>query len=348
MKNLMSVLFSLLLILNTNAQTEILIVGTAHDVGKGMENNYTPILEITKEWKPDIICSEFRHPKDEASLINIFGKNYLEKRDSIAKTWNVSTKKLDKRISELVLSLFTKEDINVRMKLRNLYYLNMDRGNSEYQSYLVYHQFMELSEPEKLKFKTQFPMFEKVAKKVKNEISDEYGAVAFPLAKYLGIDYLHPTDDQFLSVPYHDAWNASISELDKTEEMKNFQKMMQSIGKNNTAALANGDAVLMYNSYPFQEVLMKIEYSFFEPGLSASNDLRCFYWHQRNIRMVENILEVVEKNPNKKIVVFYGASHLPDIRKILRAETDYKILTLSDLKSWKKYASNINSKYIVK
>jgi len=344
----MSVLFSFLFILNTNAQTEILIVGTAHDLGKGMEKNYTPILDITKEWKPDVICSEFRNPKDKLSLVNIFGKNYLEKRDSIAKTWNVSTKKLDKRIAQLISTLAVKEDIYVRMELRNLYYLNMDRGNSSFQSYLVYHQFLELPEHEKVKFKTQFPMFEKIAKRVKDEVSDEYGAVAFPLAKYLGIEYLYPTDDQSLSEPYHKAWDESISDLANTDEMKDFQKMMQSIGKNNTAAMENGDAVLMYNSYPFQEVLMKIEYSFFEPGLSASNDLRCFYWHQRNIRMVENILEVVEKNPNKKIVVFYGASHLPDVRKILRAETDYTILSLPDLSSWKKYASNINSKYIVK
>lgn len=321
------------------AQTEILIVGTAHDVPEGMEFNYQPILDITTEWNPDVICTEYRKPDDTLSLTNIYGIDIFQKMDSIAQSWNIAEIDKQKEIATLYKKLERREDLHLRMQLRNLLYVTLDRGNAYFQSYLIDKAVRKMSEEDQNNFKSKYPMYEDIENYVKISARDEYTLAGFPLAEKLGIDYLFATDDQTLSTPYHDAWNKSIQELEGTPQLAKIKNLIAGFRKTSKEKMEKGTAVLKFNTYEMQEKLYEVEYSGIEFGINEQADLMSFYWGERNERMTQHILDIADKNPNKKIVVFYGSSHVPAVRRKLKANSNYKILTLPDLKIWNKYES---------
>lgn len=324
-----------------NAQTEILIVGTAHDVPEGMEFNYQPILEITTTWNPDVICTEYRKPDDTLSLTEIYGKDIFQKMDSVAQSWNIAHLDKQKEIESLYKKLERKEDLHFRMQLRNLLYVTMDRGNAYFQNYLIAKAVNKMNKKDQNNFKNQYSMYKDIERYTKKYTRDEYTLVGYPLAEKLEIPYLFATDDQTLSTPYHNAWNKSIEELEGTPHLEKIKTMISDFRENSKGWMAKGISVLKYNTYEFQEKLYEVEYSGIEFGINEQADLMSFYWGERNQRMTQNILEVVEKNPNKKIVVFYGSSHIPAIRRMLKANSNHKIYTLPDLDIWKRYETQL-------
>lgn len=324
-----------------NAQTEILIVGTAHDLPEGLEFNYTPILEITEAWRPDVICTEFRKPDDTKSLTEIYGANIFNQMDSLAKVWKIPTSNWEKEIETLYKQLDVQENIVHRMQLRNLLFLHLDRGNAYFQNYLIHKSFMKLSEKEQDSFREKFPMYDRVERYMQKNQRDEYTLVGFPLAEKLGIPYLFATDDQSLSTPYHRAWGKAFEELKGTVHLESWDKIIKEFDVLTKKHMPQGTALLGLNTYEIQEKLYQLEYKAIEFGINEQADLMSFYWGERNQRMSGHILEVAAQNPNSRIVVFYGASHIPAIRRMLKANSDYRILTLPDLKSWGEYESQL-------
>lgn len=142
-----------------NAQTEILIVGTMHDLPEGSEFNYQPILEITSAWKPDVICSEYRKPNDTISLTEVHGNEIFQKMDSVSISWEIDHLNKENEIKSLYKKLERKKDLNHRMQLRNLLHVTMDRGNAYFQNYLIGKEFELLSEEDQISFIEQYPMY---------------------------------------------------------------------------------------------------------------------------------------------------------------------------------------------
>jgi len=318
-------------------QTEILLVGTAHDIPEEVANNYTPILEIATDWQPEIICTEFPKTEDTLSLTNVYGEDIFTKMDSVAKSWQLQEVNKVHKIATLYQQLELKEDLYLRMQLRNLLYISMDRGNAYFQNYLIHQAFQKLSKKDQERFKHTFPMYIDVEDYMKGNAADEYTLVGFPLAQNLGIPYLYPTDDQTLRVPYHRTWETAFKELEGTPHLNKWENSINEFKTVFEEALPKGTALLTINTYEFQEQLYELEYLAIEFGVNEQADLMSFYWGERNERMAQHILAVADKNPNKKIVVFYGSSHTPAVRRKLKAISNHTILTLPDLENWKDY-----------
>ncbi|MEO1712542.1 MAG: DUF5694 domain-containing protein, partial [Bacteroidota bacterium] len=151
------------------------------------------------------------------------------------------------------------------------------------------------------------------------------------LAVERNIEYLYPTDDQTDQEAYHDAWEKANEELAGHPLEKDFQILYDSLMMFTKKHMEKGTAAITFNQYQQQEMLYRLECDFYPSGLSASSDLRNYYWIKRNERMAKHILQVADQHPNERIVVFYGCSHVPAIRRQLKALSDHRILTLPDL-----------------
>jgi len=68
---------------------------------------------------------------------------------------------------------------------------------------------------------------------------------------------------------------------------------------------------------------------FADPGDYAAPDLLAA-WYQRNIRIYSNIVRLVE-SPNDRILVIYGAGHLPWLRQDISNDATVKLRKLADL-----------------
>jgi len=318
-------------------QAEILLIGTAHDIPEEVAHNYTPILEIATAWQPEIICTESRKPKDTLSLVNIYGANIFTEMDSVATSWQIQETDKAEAIASLYQQLEIKEDLYLRMQLRNLLYVSMDRGNAYFQNYLIYQTLQALTAKEQENFKLKFPMYADVESYIKRNAYDEYTLVVFPLADSLQTPYLYSTDDQTLSVPYHTTWDNAFKELEGTPHLDKWEKIKEELKTIFEKSLQKDTGLLTINTNEFQEKVHELEYSAIEFGINEQADLMSFYWGERNERMSQHILTVARKNPNKKIIVFYGISHIHAIRRKLKAASDHTILTLPDLDNWKNY-----------
>jgi hypothetical protein len=322
------IIFSLFLLISIQPivaqETEILVVGTLHDVPKGIEHNYDSLLEMVLDWKPQTICTEYRKPKDSVSVKRVYGENIYLKMDSIARAEGISLKNAKQEISKLYASLNQKEDLKIRLKLRKWFRLTMDRGNFQYQSYLIFQHIKELDETSLVKLRKIHPDLKKVESFAKKNNTDEYWCLVFPLAQKLNISYLHPTDDQSLATYYQEAWDGVEKDWKETEIQKAFDDFRSGILKQFEVEMPKGRAGFTVNSYGVQKNIFKLESGFYPRGISKNTDLMSFYFTERNMNMTRNILEVVK--PKQRTAVFYGSSHVTPTCRQLKENSPYKIL----------------------
>ena len=70
-----------------------------------------------------------------------------------------------------------------------------------------------------------------------------------------------------------------------------------------------------------------------DPGDSAGADLLAA-WYQRNIRIYQNIVKLIE-SPNERVLVVYGSGHLGWLRQNVSNDPNVRLRKLSDLKGSK-------------
>lgn len=318
-------------------QSEILIIGTAHQLPEGMEMNYEPLLSMASDWDPQVICTEYIKPSDTLSTRKTYGSDYFEVLDSISNSWEIDHSNLEEQIAQLYEKLKTRENIDERMQLRNLLYVTNDKGNARFQAHKVVSIFEGLTPAEKEGFIAKFPMFPAMKTYEESRRTDEFFLVEFPLAIEKGIEHLHSTDDQTLRDLYHEAWEKANLELEENKIFIDFQNLVSEVKADMADNMKNGNMLVILNNEEHQNLLYKIEYAFMPVGLNQHKDLMNYYYMDRNYKMAMHILDVAKSNPGKRIVAFYGVSHVPFIRKILRSESNHRILTLPNLEDWAKY-----------
>ena len=312
-------------------QTEILIIGTMHNLNPKHTENYSKLLEQIRPWNPTVICSEYRKPTDTVSLNAVYGEDIFAFQDSLAQAWQIDLKTLPAKIKAAVAQVQKADNLENRLELAKLYHLNQDRGNAYFQYYHICNFYHQLDKDQQKQLITQEPYLERVLRQEENSQYGEYWLMAFPLALEQQIGYLYPTDDQTDREAYHEAWGKANEEIAGHPLEKDFKALRDSLMMFEKQHIKKGTAAITFNQYQLQEMLYRLECDFYPSGLSASSDLRNYYWIKRNERMAKHILQVAEKHPNERIVVFYGCSHVPAIRRQLKALSDHRILTLPDL-----------------
>jgi hypothetical protein len=328
------VCLALIAISTCYGQQKILLVGTKHSTPEREIVQINPVFEAVVGFKPAIICTEHLKPNDSASHRYIYGKYYIKRLDSLRKVWNFPKKGDKKRLSELIASLKSKNNLFQRMELRNLFYVRSDFGNANYQAYLIM-KLLAKDSSQIVAFRKRFPMYDNMRLWYKRRSADhdEYNSLVFPAADKLGLTYLNPIDDQSTNVEYEKYFSKLNNEDTLLDNARQYYERLDAFRERMKTLPPETNTWVYSNSPELIEELMFVEGYKVYPG-NTSNEVKMLnhYWTLRNKKMATYILDVAKANPGKDIAVFFGASHVGAVREELKKlSKKVNVLTLYDI-----------------
>jgi hypothetical protein len=234
----------------------------------------------------------------------------------------------------LLMALKKKDDLMLRMELRNLFYVRSDFGNSDYQAFLIMEQ-LKADSAKTAVLRKRFPMFQEMQLKHKQKVNryDEYILLVFPIARELGITYLNPTDDQSTNVSYSKYFTKLNSSDTIPDDVKVYRDRVHAF-RNKMSSLPSETNTWVYGNSPEMIEDLKYVEGYKLDALSTGNDVKMLshYWTLRNKKMATYVDQVAKKNPGKKVVVFFGASHVGVVQdELKKIAKKLPIVTLYDL-----------------
>ena len=343
MSRYMCFVILLLLLLQSKvcvSQQKILLIGTFHRTEKDRLNEITPIAMAVERFNPDIICTEYPLPTDSASLAAKGADRIFEDREAQRKAWNIPTSDIHSRMEMLRQDPHLLSDLTKQIELQQLYYLALDNCNAEYFGYRVMGS-LENDPISAAAWRDTYPGFMtmKAVYDTKNGtfppayLNNEYYRLVFPLAEKLKQSYLYPIDD--LSTwssfeKYYDRLH--VPDSTDVDKMK-FRKYEADVKRNLASLPRDSNQWIFFNSPQVIHDLLYVEGYIIDEDIS-NEDVKMlhYYWVLRNRVMAEHIRDVARQHPDKKIVVFFGVSHVGPVRDELnKLKMGYKVLTLMDV-----------------
>ncbi len=293
-------------IICVQAQQEVLIIGTMHDVPKIVKHSYKPLLRIAKRYKPDAIYVERQRPDDSLSLANYEAKWFLPLGDSLRLTFKEDCKRFDQLMagSTQTMSL---EDLGF---LRDYFAVNRDKANWSYYQYLAEHGVKGSRKP----------------------IRNENGDLTAKLAIAMGMNRVFAMDHQHETKLYSKLWRECVIESKKDGEVSLLTKnnkrtynrailpaIFGRLGKH-TNRVKTIRSYEVSNKFTFRQTPC-------EPCDAAGA-----VWDRRNAGMARNIGEQMQEFAHKRAVVIVGAGHVLGIRDALKAQfSNLSVKVLEDL-----------------
>ena len=164
---------------------------------------------------------------------------------------------------------------------------------------------------------------------------NEIDQVGYRLAKELGHKTVYPvdTDGEFPNARVTN-WAKANNKTDKLNEIKKAWKklvedqdaylkshtVLQTLEYMNSDEEAKHGMALYFATMPFGE-----------PGDEAAADLIAS-WYKRNIRIYQNIVKLID-SPNDRILVIYGAGHLPWLQQDVENDASVRLRKLAEFTS---------------
>jgi len=336
---------------NAQNQIEIVIVGSAHDNSKSTQN-FQLIIDKLKNFKPDMVFGEYLPTSDYAKLEadnwarKVFdkGHNYLEKRNpETVKNLSTQIKKDKKALASFAYYHKT------RMNLAVNYAKNWDRGNADYQIFVL-ENYMKNSfgKEEQAAYTKMFGGTDSLKKFGFYRTGSEYAKIYFPLIYQLKQEQIYNMDCQTYDKPWSIAW----AETDSLSQIL----IKKAKADSTSVEAATMKAIETYWSYTPQE-----EKAFNTDAYAGMNTKKYgmldeawnfyggphFYgyagfptesvkamiaqWTLRNEGMCKNIIDQAKAKKAKRVVVGVGASHRKWMEEILAKNPEVKIINYNDL-----------------
>jgi uncharacterized protein YegL len=316
------------------AQQSVALIGTKHTTPETELVQIAPVKQAILDYKPEVICVEYRKPDDSVSMRYIYGARHYKKQDSIRRAWKIPAKADTKKINELLSALKKQDNLFQRMELRNIFYVRSDFANSDYQAWLIMNTLKSDSSQTRA-LKKRFPMFEYMKFLYQQKVLryEEYTNLVFPLAKELGVIYLSPIDDQSTNNLYEKFYDKLQRKDTIYEDRRPYLDRIAAFWRNLNSLPPETNTWVYSNSPELIEELKYVE-GYKLDALTTSRDVKMLshYWTRRNKKMATYIDQVTRKNPGKKVVVFFGASHVGAVHdELKKISKKHRILTLYDL-----------------
>lgn len=316
------------------AQQTIALIGTKHKTPETELVQIAPVKQAVLDFKPEVICVEYRKPDDSVSMRYIYGPRHYKKQDSLRKAWKIPAKHDLKKISELITALKKQDNLVQRMELRNIFYVRSDFANSDYQAWLIMNSLKSDSSQVKV-LRKKFPMFGYMQFLYKQSVLryNEYINLVFPVAKELGVVYLNPIDDQSTNNVYTKFYDKLQKKDTIYEDRRPYLDRVAAFWRNLNSLPPETNTWVYSNSPELIEELKYVE-GYKLDNLTTSRDVKMLshYWTRRNKKMSIYIDQVAKKNPGKKVVVFFGASHVGVVfDELKKINKKHKLITLYDL-----------------
>jgi hypothetical protein len=316
------------------AQQSVALIGTKHKTPEAELVQITPVKQAVLDFKPEVICVEYRKPDDSVSMRYIYGQRHYRKQDSLRKAWKIPAKQDIKKIGELLAALKKQENLVQRMELRNIFYVRSDFANSDYQSWIIMNALKSDSSQAKV-LRKKFLMFGYMQFLYRqSELRyNEYINLVFPVAKELGVTYLNPIDDQSTNNLYTKFYDKLQRKDTIYEDRRPYLDRVAAFWRNLNSLPPETNTWVYSNSPELIEELKYVE-AYKLDALTTSRDVKMLshYWTRRNKKMAIYIDQVAKKNPGKKVVVFFGASHVgPVFDELKKINKKHNLITLYDL-----------------
>ncbi|MEM8509456.1 MAG: DUF5694 domain-containing protein [Bacteroidota bacterium] len=163
---------------------------------------------------------------------------------------------------------------------------------------------------------------------------NEYYSLAMPLAIKERLNRLEPIDnlqDESLLFKYYpqfmEEFKANAASFSKVNQSPVFQKTKELT----EAAIETGDFYDVYaflNSAAYKTADYNAQWKIWlnTDFKSGSDKARYYLWEMRNLNITANILNLIARNPNKKILIIIGASHTGFIEKYVRQVENITLL----------------------
>ncbi|NJM80875.1 MAG: hypothetical protein HC854_16965 [Flavobacterium sp.] len=340
MKIVCIIIFTCLLIPATYSQddkSQVLILGTSHlDNIEGFKvSMLDKVIARLDSFNFDVIGIE----KMSGELLNDiksrndqafdgitkggFGVRYLEIADTIRINQQVTFLDAEK----FILELLNKEKLDSKDRKQLIFYY---LAITDLPSAVLQYAMIE----DKSTFTTEFEKY--IAGIMEKEMTskNEYYSLAMQLAIKEKLNRLDPIDnfqDESLLFKYYpnfmEDFKANTELFSGIYELPVFQK----VNELTESSIKSGD---FYNLYSF---LNSTEYKNGDFNAqwkiwlgtdfkSGSDKARYYLWEMRNLNISANILNLVARNPNKKILIIIGASHTGFLEKYLMQVENIEVL----------------------
>lgn len=336
---------------NAQNQIEIVIVGSAHDNSKSTQN-FQLIIDKLKNFKPDMVFGEYLPQNDFAKLDSgnwarkVFdkGRNYIEKRNpENVKNISAQIKKDKKALASFAYYHKT------RMNLAVNYAKNWDRGNADYQIFVL-ENYMKNSfgKEEQSIYAKMLGNTDSLKKIGLYRPGSEYAKIYFPLIYQLKQEQIYNMDCQSYDKPWGIAWAKTDSLyqiLNKKAKADSTSAEAATMKAIETYWSYSADEAKVFNADPYAG-MNTAKYGILDEAWNFYGGPH-FYgfagfptetikemiaqWTLRNEGMCKNIIEQARAKKARRIVVGVGASHRKWMEEILAKNPDVKIVNYNDL-----------------
>ncbi|MBB6237076.1 hypothetical protein HDC90_001694 [Pedobacter sp. AK013] len=336
---------------NAQNQIEIVIVGSAHNNSKSTQN-FQAIIDKLKNFKPDMVFGEYLPQGDYAKLeeSNWAKELFKKEHDYLEKLNPESPKNIDAQIKKdrKALAKFAYYH-KTRMNLAVNYAKNWDRGNADYQIFVL-ENYMKQSfgKEEQVIYTKMFGGIDSLKKIGFYRPGSEYVKIYFPLIYQLKLDRIYNMDCQTYDKPWSIAWA-------KTDSLSQIL-IKRAKADSSSAEAATMKAIEAYWSYTPEEEkafnadpyagMNTVKYGILDEAWNFYGGPH-FYgyagfptetvkemiaqWTLRNEGMCKNIVEQAKAKNAKRVVVGVGASHRKWMEEILAKNQAVKIINYNDL-----------------
>jgi hypothetical protein len=313
-------------------KTEVLVLGTAH---------LSTIQNIDKKHLSRLIDSLSVYKFDAVAVEQMPSELLLDIKSRPAKPWQE-------------LYSYYSDRINMGDKYQKKFNLNYEKAISIKDSLLIKNQ-LSISDRALLvrSYLASYDIwsallnYQYLDKKVEldttsinllekyNTSSNEINLVGINLAKKLNLKQIHYIDnlqdETILTIDYPEFFDEYIISQEKIGELLSTATIFTEVNQLTNQSVESMDLFPLYK-FLNSEKYIKEDYNgqwelWFKTNFKSKTDRSRFsLWEMRNLQITANIMRLVAKYPEKKILVIIGASHKSFIEKHLRQIQGIKIL----------------------
>ncbi|MBB6610408.1 hypothetical protein H7F15_05100 [Pontibacter sp. Tf4] len=337
--------------LHAQEKIEIVIVGSAHG-NSGTDEFYRPVIDKLKNYKPDMVFGEYLSESDmqkaleanHSSSANILKKmDYLKSRNPKAAGKKANLNKAYEALDKFAYHHKT------RMNLARDLYLNYDRGNAEYQFWVLEKQMQDkFGKSEQAYFEKLFGSADSLRKAGFIRKSSEYHRIFFPLVYELGHAKIYPADCQVYDADWNKAMQKALAgnkAMKATAKADSTSEEAAAVKALNLYSAEAGERMkgIDYTSYAFLNSALYAELDeyvnflggprfFNEPGyITVEVKQMLYWWEKRNQGICENIIRQAKERGATKVIVGVGSSHRKGMEEIFTKMPNVKLVNYNDL-----------------
>lgn len=309
----------------TAQEPTILLLGTTHQFNDTIDV-FGGIRNQIKDFAPDVICIENIPTWDTLSLQNIWS-DILPVAARLRKEQELETVDLSSLQDHLLDAILTKpKDPALRAQLANTYYAQHNFYNAYYHWFELARLLDNVDEVDQalIPHLALDSIYLRVAKR---HTKTEFGHIVFPVAADLGIHHLESIDERGEDPAFQKhtkkLFKRLIFNLKIFKAMKIYKKEQKKLID------APGDEVMAYlNSEAFRTFLDGvIEELPTRWSRSKKTKELIRLWEERNERMADRIENVIKAKRPERVLVVFGAAHVPAVKTYLEKADRYQVVT---------------------